>query len=346
MSFEQSRHPTGGANPFAVVAADMNNDGMLDLAVTHVGSHDVIILLATGPATYRPTYRFAAGRVPRGIVATDLNADGLADLVVAGGQKNTVEVLIGDGKGSGARATYRAGIAPFNLAVADLSSDGNLDIAVANESNLEVLRDQGEISILTGDGKGRFVRRSKLQSGTNPADIKAADLDGDGRSDLAVLNWASCDLALFYAKPDGSFSDATKIRYGRTSAYSLDVADLDGDRVVDIVVGDASGAIHVFRNDGAGRMTPAEVLQAGRGLRSLTVADLNGDGRNDLATANASEDDVTVILGRQGGFAKPYDVPVGHHPRTVAAADLNGDGRMDLVVTNIESGDLSVLLNR
>jgi hypothetical protein len=344
--FVQSRHATGGENPFAVAIVDMTGDGRPDLAVTHAGSSDVTILENVGGRFEGRRGRFEVGRVPRGLVSADLDGDGNQDLVIAGGHANTVELLLGDGSGSGLRRTLGARIAPFNVTVADLNADGRLDIAVANESNLAVLREKGEVSIFFGDGSRDFTPGPTLRAGTHPADIEAAELNGDGHVDLAVVNWGSRDVVLYFGRGSGDFSAALSIPHGGVAAYSLDVADLDGDGDTDLVVGDAGGDVRIFENDGGGTFEVGPVLAADRGLRSVVIADLNGDGLPDIATANAAADNVSLFLSQGGGtFLGRQNVRVGKHPRNVAAGDLNADGKVDLVVTNIEEDDLSVLLN-
>ena len=346
VGFVEMRLAVGVAKPFAVAAVDLNADGKLDLAVTDLGSDTVKLLLANGDGTFRGSGDFAAGKVPRGLAAADVNADGKADLAIAGGQKNTLEILLGDGTGSGEIKSYPARIAPFNVAIADLNGDRHLDVAVANESNIAVLKDKGEVSVFFGDGRGAFRSGPVLVAGSNPADIKAADLNGDGRADLAVVNWDSRDVSLFFTQADGGFSAASTVQYGGAAAYTLAVTDLDGDRTPEIVVGDAQGDVFVLRRESGGSFAVAEKAHADRGLRAIAVADLDGDKHPDVATANTGADSVTVLLHRDHAFAPPVYFAVGKGPRSIVAADMDADGRMDLVVTNGISGDLSLLLNR
>jgi hypothetical protein len=343
--FVETRVGAGLAKPFALAVVDWNGDGRLDLAVTDLGSGTVTLLLADGDGTYRRSAAFAAGRIPRGVVAADVNADGKADLVVAGGQGNTAVVILGDGGGSGEVRSFAARIAPFHVAVADLDGDTHLDVAVANESNVEALRGKGEVSLLFGDGRGDFRRGPVLAAGSNPADVKAADLNGDGRLDLAVVNWDSRDVSLFFALADGGFSSASSVSYGGAAAYTLALDDLDDDRTPELIVGDARGDVSVLRRQAGGSFAVAERAHADRGLRSLAVADLDGDGRRDVATANTGAGTVSVLLHRADGFAPPAHFAVGKGPRSVVAADMDADGAMDLVVTNGASGDVSILLN-
>lgn len=335
---------SGGRGPFAPIVADFNRDGIQDLAVSNAGSDAVALFLATGPGRFAPPRAFPVGRVARGMAAADLNADGAVDLVVASAQSRELSIMLGDGRGEFQRSQRTAGIAPFTVEVTDLDGDGHLDIAVANESNTS--RFPGEVSVLFGDGTGRFPRGSALVAGLYPSDVKAGDLNGDGVTDLAAVNWGSTDVSLFMGRGGGEFAAAVSVPYGGVSAYSLAIADLNGDRSPDIVTGDVSGKVVILRNQGDGRFALADPLAAQTGLRCVVVADLNADTVLDLVTANTGAGTVSLFLGeRGGGFAPPEHIPVGTHPRTVIAADVDGDGRLDLVVTNGMSNDVSLLIN-
>ncbi len=355
LAFREHRWPSGGLTPFAVAVADLDRDGRLDLAVTNAGSTALGILLSTPDGGFRPIPGAAVGVTARGIAAGDLDGDGVPDLVVAGASGNRVIVVRGDGRGGSAPRAYPVGLAPFQVAVADLNGDGHADVAVADESNVPAFEGRGEVSVLFGDGHGALVAGPALRADTNPSDIAIGDLDGDGRPDLAVLNWGSHTVSLFHNRgavtpaaktrdAGGIFDAARTIAYGSAPAYALAIGDVSGDARPDLVIGDAQGVVHRLLNDGSGTFTPAPPLQAGAGLRSLVLVDLDRDGHLDIATANTGDDSVSVFLARgDGSWTAPLRVPVGAHPRTVRAADLNGDGRPDLIITNGESNDLSVL---
>jgi hypothetical protein len=356
LTFAERRCPAGGETPFAVTAADLDRDGRLDLAVTNAGSDALGLLLATPDGGFRGAPGASVGLTARGLVAGDLDGDGAADLVVASASTNHVVVVRGDGHGGGTAHAYPAGLAPFQVAVADLNGDGHVDVAVADESNANAFAGRGEVSVLFGDGHGALVPSTTLRADTNPSDVAAADLDGDGRLDLAVLNWGSRNVSLFrnrgaatpaakrQAKGGGLFDDARSFPYGGAPAYALAIGDVSGDARPDLVIGDAQGVVHLLINDGRAQFTAAPSLQAAAGLRSLVLVDLDRDGRLDIVTANTGDDSVSIF--RQvaaGSWSAAQRVSVGAHPRTVRAADLDADGRMDLVVTNGGSNDVSVL---
>jgi hypothetical protein len=133
-----------GENLYAIVVADFNGDGQVDVAVTDSSANDVYILLGKGDGTFGPAGTIAVGSSPDAIVAGDFNNDGKLDLAVANGGDNTVTLLLGNGDGTFTQASgspYPVGKDPYQLVAADFNGDGRLDLAVANLTD-------GTVSIL------------------------------------------------------------------------------------------------------------------------------------------------------------------------------------------------------
>jgi len=304
----------------------------------------VTLLRAGAGSGFVPAWTAAVQPVARGLASGDLDRDGRPDIAVASAKSPLVSLLFPDASGGVRVATGEAGMAPFDVAIADFDGDGMLDVAVANESNgAPTMR--GDVTILYGDGRGSFPHSRTLPAGTFPAHLATADLDGDGRPDLAAVNWGSADVSVFRTRPTGELAPSATVALGGGPAYGLAAADLDGDGVPDLATVDTTGAVQLLRNDGRGTLTVVPLPPVGGGARDVQVADLDGDGRADLVTADTLDGTVSILRNQGGGrFAPRQVVAVGSRPRTVAAADLNGDGLCDLAVTEGGIGKVALLL--
>jgi hypothetical protein len=92
-----------GSNPSAVVTADFNGDGHLDLATANSSSNDVSVLLGNGDGTFRTAQNYATSDVygPDCIAAGDFNGDRNLDLVTGSlTDVGEISVLLGHGDGS------------------------------------------------------------------------------------------------------------------------------------------------------------------------------------------------------------------------------------------------------
>ena len=171
-----------------MVMADFNHDGIADIAEAVPpgdGSQAGILKVSLGEAdgSFRPVSAGAVlGRAPRAIVAGDFDGDGIPDLIV-GDDDGKLTLFRGDGTGSFVRAGDVAQLdSVSSIAVADFDRDGRKDMAVSDSRG-------GVVTIFMGAGKGSFRRgwSFRLRMPGTAAQLSAADFNGDGIPDLAVI---------------------------------------------------------------------------------------------------------------------------------------------------------------
>ena len=237
-------------------------------------------------------------------------------------------------------------------AVGDLDADGDLDILLANKIDpannrtamiyrLENVgsaerpeyREAGALAEVTGD----FHYAPAL-----------ADLDADGDLDLLVGTW---NKGVFLYRNEGT---AESPRFARVEEPLVDLTrgshaspalgDLDGDGDLDLVAGESSGEVNVWRNDGTATapsfiLVTDTLMAIDLGRRSApALADLNGDGRLDLVLG--SESGETRVLWGTGALDRFDDAGTIALPGIAAPefADLDGDGDLDLLAGEIAGG--------
>jgi hypothetical protein len=124
-----------GQSLYAVVAADFNGDGKVDLAATDSFGNAVVILLGNGDGTFGVPSTIPVGNNPDAIVAGDFNNDGKLDLATANYGDGTITLLLGNGDGTFTQAAgspYSVGQYPYQIVAADFNGDGKLDLATTN----------------------------------------------------------------------------------------------------------------------------------------------------------------------------------------------------------------------
>jgi hypothetical protein len=227
----------------------------------------------------------------------DANGDELADVVIAASRGRGAWILPGNGKGTlGALAPLDASVGPHG--VGDLDGDGTTEQLYGGAFGTEAV----------------FVQ---AKSGTAAAAGLIADLDGDGRSDVARLEGET--LRLLFGDTE---RESSSVAVG-PDVVSLAAADLDRDGALDLVVADAhADQISLYLGDGQGRFRPAGGRPVWVVPFSLAAGDLDGDGAADLVVSDQCGSTLSVLRGNgNGGFSDPTLVtqPSGPEGRGNAA---------------------------
>ena len=178
--------------PVSVIIADLDGDGMPDLACanTVVGTVSVFRNTGTpgGPVSYSSNIDFPVGQGPNQLVVGDMDGDGKPDLATANSSDNTLSLLRNTST-SGSISFFREPDMPgsngaWSLVMADLDGDQKPDLASVNQlgNSISVYR-----NISTTDSVA-FAANFDYPVGDFPYFITSADFDGDGMPDLATIN--------------------------------------------------------------------------------------------------------------------------------------------------------------
>lgn len=191
-------------------------------------------------------------------------------------------------------------------------------------------------------------------SGTSSDMITISDLDGDGRQDIVISDYAGGTIYLYRNTTSGgilSFAAPVVHSMGEDleQKYTV-IADFDGDGKPDLAIG-SDGDLLVFPNTstpGNLSLGPVIDVSAGNHTRGMAVGDIDGDGKPDLAVINSVANTVTVLANASTpgkiAFGPSQVYGVVTFPQTVAIQDLDHDSKPELIVAGY-SGGFSVLHN-
>jgi hypothetical protein len=245
------------------------------------------------------------------------------------------------------------GAYPYTLTAADLDGDGRTDLAavVVNTNEVAVLRNAGQ------PGSIKFASPVNFGTGAAPFYLTTADLDGDGKLDLAVTNRnANTVSVLRNTSVPGTISFTSKIDFSTGSLpLNIATADLDSDGKVDMVTVDGNAdMVSVFRNTTPG---PGDTISfavrvdigAGAGPTGIALGDLDGDGKPDMVVCDPSANQFLVFRNTSTpgaiSFAAAVTYPAGTYPQSAAIADLDGDGKPELIIGNSSGNNLFIYRN-
>jgi hypothetical protein len=176
--------------------------------------------------------------------------------------------------------------------------------------------------------------------------LTAADLNGNGTSDLAVANRGSGSITILLGDGAGGFTGSTSIAVGGAPT-SIVAAHFNADPAIDLAVA-VGDSVVTLMGDGRGGFFPNQGVRIPPGTSSasaVTTGDFNADDIVDLAWADATSKSLSIWLGNGGGeFTRSTEANVGENPRSLLAADINQDGHDDVVVVSELSDSVSVTL--
>lgn len=321
----------GGPGQGPMTVADFNGDHKPDVVVASNFGVDILLNLGAG-VLYAPA-SVEVGYLNGPMFAADFNSDGHTDIAIEtwgfDGNVGEVDLLTGDGKGN---LVYSEPFVPESpaqygpFAVGSFNGNGKPGAAGYLPG--------GQMELAYNDGHASFSNPPAFnlaQEYAFPTYLCAGDFNGDGYSDLAVLDFDEVDIYL--NTHDGNFSGPVSYKLGSNPVFII-ARDLNHDGKLDLVtVNQGSNDISVLMGKGNGAFALAKDYPAGTTPNVVTTGDFNRDGKIDLAVGDTNK--ISILLGHgDGTFASaasyPSPVPVTY----LALASLRGVGIEDLLAVS------------
>lgn len=322
-----------GPNPSSIVAADFNDDGMLDLAVSAIGrlrepheerpAHDEINLFyARGPMQFASIAPVRSGFAPYALLAANIDARRDPDMLV-------VSFMASRGR--------------------DLMLFRNLGEELFEPHEFTVPDERLPYTKMPDlDGRPVFTKPGLTS-------LAVADFDRDGYRDVIATGWSSDVLVYWRGKPEVFFGEPTFID-APGGPRDIVLVDMDGDGDLDIAVTLYNeAAIGLWEQVAPGQFEPRTRVPAwGKMPHRIAAADMNGNGRRDLVVSHCHTEDAVAILFNTGPFR--YEVAqalvlgedfrrLEHEIRDIEVADFNGNGRPDIAAACFASRSVQVFIN-
>jgi enediyne biosynthesis protein E4 len=404
------------ANGSGVAVFDFNGDGKLDLYFATGNVLPLPAMPAANNRLYKNlgggkfvdmTEQSGLGfrGYCHGITVGDIDNDGDPDLFLSNYGGDALFVNNGDGtftEVGRAAGIYRPGTWSSSAAFLDHDGDGDLDLYVSRYGDWEYPRDDQ----FCGD-EARKIRRYCPPATLKPVkhtlfrnngdrtftDITdtaglgrsdghgfaavAADLDGDGKTDIYVANDRDPHF-LYLNNGNGTFRDVSEdsgaafdIEGQAQAGMGVDAEDVDGDGRPELFVTNFADEYNtLYRNLGRGYFLDA-TANFGLAVDGISwigwgcvLADFDNDGWPDIVVANAEIDDNAESLGKPLGYGQPpllywnqggrrFGLATAgagayfegrHLGHGLAVGDLDEDGDLDLVISH-KDGPPAILRN-
>jgi hypothetical protein len=303
------------------------------------------------------------------LIAADLDGDKAADLAVADNARSRIDLLLTTAGPDEAEATrgeaneirgdrrmrlvtVQVNREIVSLKAGDFDGDGRMDLAYFGLPS--------EIQVLRNEGDGRFASPRKLETGPaveSASALTAGDLNGDGRTDLALLT--PSEVLAFMQDDSGRLLPAEHWPHAATRPRLLWSRDMDGDGRADLVIGDSDEAspLRIRFREASGRLG-AEERFAMEDPRAYEIADMDGRPGCELLTIEDRSGRVQWLKLEEDPKPDPSDTsgrrgraqifPLGPRSdsrgRELDLGDVDGDGRTDVVATDPSRAQVLVFL--
>jgi FG-GAP-like repeat len=337
-----------------MIAADLDNDGDLDIATGNKPNGGISIILNNGDATFQEERLIEFGEGAWTLDTIDYDRDGDLDFIVCVrpfALSTYLAIMLNNGD-----ATFGQPFAPTNI-------PQNTTRTIQNVLTEDVNGDSFEDVIMVFSNDRRKVEVSYSLSpsvlsvpvdyrtddiNVFAKDIGITDVNGDSHPDIVF--WSSGGgqegrgVGYFPNTGDGTFLDPITISGSNSlQVYPTDV-DLDGD--MDLIVNPESGLLNTLINDGSGNFSNGSLVAPEENVKGVLVVDLDMNGADDVVITTTDSNQLGIAMRSCNGFLNEFRfIDTLGTLEFLITADLDNDSDPDVAVYTDENDQVEVYRN-
>ena len=339
---------TTGASPQGMTVTDFNGDGNFDLVVCNYGADNLSIFLGNAAGGFGSPSTLSPGFGPRATVAADFNNDLKTDFLVTLSKVSGVgqaALYLGNGAGGfSAQPMVNTGPVPNTAAVGDFNQDGQMDAVTVNltGNTISVLQNLTGSSFLLG---GKVT----LPMGSFPQGVAAADLNRDGKPDVASANQSSNTVTVYYGDGLGTFPTPGPSTATGTTPYAIVADDFNRDGIPDLATANNAGeSVSYLANSGTS-FNRTNFTTGCVGTVSVASGDISGDLFPDLAVVCETSNQLCTRRGTgasgPSAFGNSLCTTLASKPSDIVLGNLNADAFEDAAIAFSQTNSCSVALS-
>ena len=286
--------------PREIWPVDLDLDGDMDIIAGIYYDQDLVWFENNGSQSFtKRTVDGSLGGNANSVLAVDLDGDNDLDIVCGTYSSSVLFWFENDGSQSFTRYTIASGLTASPVAI-DLDEDGDLDLVGRVNDGSE--------RIVWWENNGSESFTLNQIDNSKAGLLNVADLDEDGDYDVITTDVTNGHVNWYANNGSESFTKNTVDNSGMTSAYQVEVGDIDGDGDIDIAAQTASNnstaddKIVWYANNGSESFTEYDVDTDLSYPYRFNLVDIDGDEDLDMVTAARQGDEVVWYENVDAGY--------------------------------------------